>query len=178
MLIFVISERMCYTEFVEASPISKPKTTPHDFFLHLLSIVMLYASAIAFSTLIFQYVNLLIPDVIQGDYWSLESIKGLARGALATLIVVFPTYIWVSWSLSKDYAKNPEKLNLRIRKWLLYFTLFVAAIVMVVDLVSLVKNFLEGGLTASFLLKVLTVGFVSGSIFAYYLSDIKQNKTE
>lgn len=155
------------------------KTSPRDFFMHLLSIVMLYASAIAFSTLIFQYINLLIPDVIQGNYYgATDSIKGLARGALATLIVVFPAYIWIGWFLSKDYSKNPEKLNLRIRKWLLYFTLFVAAIVMVVDLVTLVRIFLEGGLTSSFLLKVLTVGFVAGSIFGYYLNDIKKNKVK
>lgn len=157
----------------------RTKTSPRDFFMHLLSIVMLYASAIAFSTLIFQYINLLIPDVIQGNYYGVtDGIKSLARGALATLIVVFPVYVWVSWFLNKDYAKNLEKLNLRIRKWLLYFTLFAAAIVMVVDLVTLVRNFLEGGLTASFLLKVLTVGFVAGSIFGYYLNDIKKSKVE
>ena len=155
------------------------KTTPRDFFMHLLSIVMLYASAIAFSTLIFQYIDLLIPDIIQGNYYGVtDGIKSVGRGALATLIIVFPVYIWVSWFLNKDYAKNPEKKDLRIRKWLLYFTLFVAAIVIVVDLVTLVRIFLEGGLTSSFLLKVLTVGFVAGSIFGYYLSDIKKSKTE
>lgn len=156
----------------------KLKTTPKDFFLHLLSIVMLYASAIAFSTLIFQYINIFIPDAIQSDYWSFDHSRGLARGALATLIVVFPIYIWVSWFLNKNYAKNPEKRDLRIRKWLIYFTLFVAAIVIVVDLVQLVRQFLEGELTIRFLLKVLTVGFVAGSIFGYYLNDIKKNKTE
>lgn len=169
--------RIKTTQPVAAS--SKAKSGPRDFFMHLLSIVMLYASAIAFSTLIFQYINLLIPDVIQENYYGVsDSIKGLARGALATLIVVFPVYVWVSWFLSKDYSKNPEKRDLRIRKWLLYFTLFAAAIVLVVDLVTLVRNFLEGGLTTSFLLKVLTVGFVASSIFGYYLNDIKKTKTD
>ena len=139
---------------------------------------MLYASAIAFSTLIFQYINIFIPDAVQSDYWAFDQSRGLARGALATLIVVFPVYIWVSWFLNKDYAKNPEKRDLRIRKWLIYFTLFVAAIVIVVDLVQLVRQFLEGELTIRFLLKILTVGFVAGSIFEYYLTDIKKNKSE
>ena len=158
--------------------IIKLKTTPRDFFLHLLSIVMLYASAIAFTTLIFQYINLLIPDIIQGSYWLPDGIKGLARGALATLIVVFPIYVWVSWFLNNDYAKNPEKRDLRIRKWLLYFTLFIAAIVIVIDFVTLIKSFLEGELTMRFLYKVLTVGFVAGSIFGYYLTDIKKNHAD
>lgn len=162
---------------MENTTAPKVKTSPRDFFLHLLSIVMLYASAIAFSTLIFQYINLFFPDPVQGLYL-FDSARSLARGALATLIVVFPVYIWVSWFLSKDYAKNPEKRDLRIRKWLVYFTLFIAAITIVVDLVTLVRSFLEGGLTTIFLLKVLTVGFVAGSIFGYYLNDIKKNKND
>jgi len=161
---------------MENIPSPKQKTSPRDFFLHLLSIVLLYASAIAFITLVFQYINLLIPDVYQDGFWTSDGIKGFARGALATLIVVFPIYVWVSWFLNNDYAKNPEKRDLRIRKWLLYFTLFIAAIVIVVDFVSLVRSFLEGELSVRFLLKVLTVGFVAGSIFGYYLTDIKKNK--
>ena len=164
---------------MENIPIPKLKTSPRDFFLHLLSIVMLYASAIAFITLLFQYINLLIPDIIQdSSYWAIGSIKDLGRGALATLIVVFPVYIWVSWFLNKDYTNNPEKRDLRIRKWLLYFTLFAAAIVIVVDFVTLIRSFLEGELSIRFLLKVLTVGFVAGSIFGYYLTDIKKSKVD
>ncbi|MEK7138363.1 MAG: DUF5671 domain-containing protein [Patescibacteria group bacterium] len=159
-------------------PSPKAKTSPKDFFLHLLSIVMLYASAIAFTTLIFQYINLLIPDIVGGGYWYPDGIKSLARGALATLIVVFPVYVWVNWFLNKEYIKSPEKRDLRIRKWLLYFTLFVAAIVIVVDFVTLVRSFLEGELSLRFLYKVLTVGFVAGSIFGYYLTDIKKSKVD
>lgn len=157
----------------------KIRTTPKDFFLHLLSIIMLYASAIAFSTLLFQYINIAFPDIIQDGYLRPSNIsKEIGRGALATLIVVFPVYVWVSWFLNKSYNFNPEKRSLRIRKWLIYFTLFVAALVIVVDLVTLVKSFLEGELTVRFLLKVLVVAFTAGSIFGYYLTDIKKSKTE
>jgi hypothetical protein len=45
-------------------------------------------------------------------------------------------------------------------------------------LVALVRNFLEGELTLRFGLKVLTVGFVTGSIFGYYLNDVKKDKAQ
>ncbi len=156
---------------------NKAKTGPKDFFMHLLAVVMLYASAIAFSTLIFQYVNIFFPDPIQGDY-AFTAAKDIGRGALATLIVVFPLFVLCSWYLNKDYSKNPEKRGLRIRKWLIYLTLFVASITIVVDLVRLVQYFLEGEMTIRFSLKVLTIAFVAGSVFGYYLADLKKHKTE
>ncbi len=156
--------------------INSLKTQPKDFFLHLLAIITLYASAIAFTTLIFQYINLWLPDVLE-DYYYLGA-RGLARGALATLIVVFPIFLYTNRHLNKEYKVNPEKRSLRIRKWLIYFTLFVAAIILIVDLVALVRNFLEGELTLRFGLKVLTVGFVTGSIFGYYLNDVKKDKAQ
>ncbi len=155
----------------------KIKTSPKDFFIQLLSIVTLYASAISFITLIFQYINIFLPDILNDPY-VFDRARGFGRGALATLLVIFPIYVWLNWYLNKDYIKNPEKLNLKIRKWLLYFTLFVAAIIIIVDLVVLVKSFLEGELTLRFILKVLTVGFVASSVFGYYLTDIKKHKVE
>lgn len=154
---------------------SKPKTSPKDFFLHLLAIFMLYASAVAFTTLIFQYININFPDLIGGGYYP-ESIRSVARGALAALIVVFPVYLLSSWYLNKEYARDPMKRELRIRKWLIYFTLFAAALIIIGDLVALVRSLLDGELTVRFVLKVITIGFVAGSIFGYYLSDIKRNK--
>jgi hypothetical protein len=65
-----------------------------------------------------------------------------------------------------------------IRKWLIYFTLFAAALIIIGDLVTLLNRFLEGELTVRFLLKVLAVFFVAGSVFYYYLWDLRKHKTE
>ncbi len=154
------------------------KTTPRDFFLHLLSIVTLYGSAVAFLILIFQYVNILLPDTLQGGIFEIMSARGVARGALATLIVVFPVYVWSTWFLGKMYAAMPEKRTIWVRRWLIYFTLFVAALVIIGDLVTLVRSLLEGELTARFILKVLAVLFVAGSVFGYYLADVRKNHTD
>ena len=158
----------------------KIKTSPKDFFLHLLAIVTLYASAASFITTVFQYINLAFPDVLEGgrDYWAAQGARSAIRFALSSLIVVFPVYVWVMWFLNKSYIKEPEKRNLRIRRWLIYFTLFVTALIIIGDLVALVNNLLGGEFTVRFILKVLTVFFVAASVFYYYFSDLRKYRTE
>ena len=153
------------------------KTSPKDVFLHILSIIALYVSAGSFLALLFQYVNIFFPDSLAYHYDATGSYS-VVRWAIATLIVVFPAYIWTIWFLNKSYSSNPQKRSLQVRKWLIYFTLFVAALILMGDTIALIYNFLNGDLTIRFLLKVLAVLFVSGSVFNFYFWDIKKHKTE
>lgn len=150
------------------------KTEPKDVFLHLLSMVTLYASAISFSVLVFQLVNYFIPDPLESYYYR-ENILNIMRTAISTLIITFPGYLFVMKLLSKSYKSDPAKLGSRVRKWLIYFTLFVAAIIIIIDIIALVHNFLLGELTFRFFIKIATIMFVSGSIFYYYFSDVRNN---
>src|SRR3989344_3154358 len=157
----------------------RAKTGPKDVFLHLLAIITLYASAISFSVLLFQYINVLIPDPLGvGGYYYAQGANQTIRWSLAMLMVIFPVFLGANWFLNKDYRAHPEKRNARIRKWLLYFTLFVAALIIIGDVVALIYNLLGGELTARFLLKMLTILFVAGSVFGYYLADIRKHHTE
>lgn len=141
--------------------------------MHLLAIIALYASAGSFIALVFQYIDILLPDPLEFSRYTVESAYHAVRFSLSSLIVIFPLYIWANWLLSKDYKREPKKRELRIRKWLLYFTLFAAALVIAGDLVALINRFLEGELTWRFVLKVLAVLFTAGSVFGYYFLDLK-----
>ncbi len=152
------------------------KTSPKDVFLHLLAIIALYASAGSFIALLFQYISIFFPDPLEFNAYAIASAYGAIRFNIASLVVVFPLYIWTSWFLNKSYLKNPSKRNLRIRKWLIYFTLFAAALIIAGDLVALINNLLSGELTARFLLKAAAVLFVAGSAFGYYFWDLKSNR--
>lgn len=152
------------------------KTFPRDMFLYFLSIITLAVSAIAFGTLLFQYTNIYISDPLTDSFRPISSHFGAIRQALASLVIVFPVYIWVSWFLQKDLQRYPEKRELKIRKWLLYLTLFVASIIIIVDLVTLVLRFLEGELTLRFILKISSILFITGSVFSYYLWNLKNEK--
>lgn len=152
----------------------KVKTSPKDFFLHLLSMVALYASAIAFVVLCFQVINIWIPDALDSNaYYRAQNARSAIRSAISFLIVAFPVYLLTAWNLSKSYKSDKRRRKIWVRKWLVYFTLFVAALIIMGSLIVLVNTFLSGDLTLRFFLKFLVMVFVTGAIFGYYLWDEK-----
>ncbi len=150
-------------------------TSPRDVFLRLFSVVTLYMSAVAFGVLCFQYIDLVFPDPL--DYYSFGAVAGVIRGAMAALIIVFPMCLFLARFLHNEERMISEKRDGRLRNWLIYFTLFVAAIVITSDLVALVHYFLEGDLTMRFALKMIVVLVISGTIFAYYFSLVRTEWT-
>ncbi len=148
----------------------KPKATPKDFFLWLGAMVSLYVSAVSFILLIHQYINVWFPSEFEsyGDPYS-----GTIRFAIASLIVVFPLYIWLTRILHQDLRQSPEKKELWVRRWMVFLTLFVAGVTIAIDLIALINTFLEGDLTTRFALKALTILVVLGGGFWYYLNELK-----
>lgn len=146
--------------------------TPRDVFVHLLMMSTLYVSIVSFIALIFQYINILLPDALS---YGITGPLDALRVASATLIVVFPVFLGLSFMLEREFAKNPGRHDLRIRKWLVYFTLFAAAITIIVQLSRLVYTFYSGDLSTQFGLKVLTVLIVTGGVFGYYLWDLRRD---
>lgn len=154
---------------------NKIPTTPKDVFLHLLMIVTLFISVINGMALIFQYINLAFPDNLNFYY---RGILETIRWSSASLIIALPVFLGTSWLIGRDIRKEPEKKSIGIRKWLIYLTLFIAAITIIVDLILLVFNFYGGELTSQFLLKLITVLVMTGVVFGYYLWDLNTHKLE
>src|SRR6266498_490569 len=154
------------------------KNLPRDVFLYLLAIVALGMTAVNFGTLLFQFINIYVLDVISSDLRYQSAYYSSIRWAVSTLIIVFPVFLWVSRFLKRDIDRNPEKRELKIRKWLLYLTLFVAGVVIIGDLVALVYNYLQGELTLRFFLKVISILFIASSIFYYYLNELREKASK
>lgn len=148
------------------------KTTPKDFFSHLLGFAALYAGIVSFLALVFSYIDFLWPDPLNFYY---AEVLNQVRLSSSVLLVIFPVFILISWLIEKDFSQNPEKREIKFRKWLVYFTLFVAAITVIVDLVILIFHFYGGELTARFFYKVLAVLVVAGFVFRYYFWDLKRS---
>lgn len=147
------------------------KSTPKDVFLHLFNIITFYLTIIGFITLYIQYINAVFPDAL--NYY-FQSVANSVRIASSILFVSVPAYLLSAWLLSKDLMSAPEKRDLKLRKWLLYFTLFISAITIIIDLITFIYNFLSGELTVQFFLKILVVLLIAGAVFGYYIWELKR----
>ncbi len=152
---------------MEQTPV---KSSPRDVFIYILGTVALYLSALSTILLLLAYVDIALPDPLKGDYYDP---RGQIRWFLAMLVVIFPVFLWTSRFIRRDIARDPAKGDIRVRKWLINLTLFLAALLIIGDLVGLIFNFLEGDLTTQFILKVLAVLAVAAAIFWYYLMDLR-----
>ncbi len=147
------------------------KITPRDFFTHVGTIVTLYVSAISLITLLFQVINILHPDSL--DYYVDPYSSGI-RWAVASLIIIFPLFLLLSWLLERDYNVFPEKRGLGIKRWLTFLTLFVTGAAIATDLIVLITSFLGGEISTRFVLKVVVVLVVAGFVFGYYIWDLRR----
>ena len=150
----------------------KIKTAPKDFFVFIGAMVALYASAVSLLNLLFEIINASFPDALHFSY---DNFSSGMRWSIASLIIVFPLYLFLSRFINKDLVGNPQKKNLGIRKWLTYLTLFVAGVTIITDLIILINTFLGGEITARFAFKVLAVLVVAGAAFTYYLYDLRRD---
>lgn len=145
--------------------------TPRDFFTHIGIIVTLYVSAISLMALLFQIIDILHPDPLFGY---VDPYSSGIRWAIASLIIIFPLFIFLSWLMERQYVANPEKRTLGIKRWLTFLTLFVAGATIATDLIVLINSFLGGEISLRFILKVLAVFVVAGFVFGYYIWDLRR----
>ena len=151
---------------------TKIKTAPKDFFVFIGAMAALYGSAVSLINLLFEIINTSFPDPLSFSY---DNFSSGMRWSIASLIIVFPIYIFLSRFINKDLDANFLKKNLGVRKWLTYLTLFVAGVTIITDLILLINTFLGGEITARFAFKVLSVLVVAGTVFAYYFYDLKRD---
>lgn len=153
----------------------KLKTTPKDFFIHLGVLVALYISVISILTLIFSIIDQVFPK----EFSYTDPYAGGVSLAMAMLLVAFPLCILFTYALSKEERIVPEKRNLWARKAITYCTLFIAIIVVAVDLIVLLNSFFSGEeITVSFALKVIFIILVIGAVAGYYLYDLRRKQED
>lgn len=131
----------------------------------------LYISAIHLGSLLFEFIDHAFPGVSipYERPWASWGIRFATSG----LIVAFPVFLFSASRIAKEISIEPARRNSAVRRWLTYLTLFIAAMVIVGDLITLVFNLLSGELTVRFVLKVIVVAAIAGGIFSYYLWSSK-----
>lgn len=151
------------------------KVSSKFFFLSLGVIISLITSVVAFLNLAFEILNKKFPDVLNSTYqygYMSYSFEG-ARVALATLIIIFPVFILVSYFWKKETHIELGTIDLVIKKWMLSLLIFLAGIVIVVDLVTLVRYFVSGEITDRFMYKVLITILVALFVGVHYMFELQ-----
>jgi uncharacterized protein DUF5671 len=163
-------------EFPIPVPRPRPLLSAREAFMYLLLFTTLYVVAFNLGTLLFQFINRAFPDPASSlpETYLRESI----RFSVSALIVALPVFLYMSRLTNSATNLDASKRTSPIRRWLTYLTLFVAACVLIGDFTSLVYSLLGGELSVRFVLKVLTVGVIAGTVFWYYLSDLRFDEKE
>ncbi|MGE0360379.1 MAG: DUF5671 domain-containing protein [Vicinamibacterales bacterium] len=157
-------------------PRPRPYTSARDAFLYLVMFTTLYWSAYHLGSLLFAVIDRAFPDPT--DVRPGESVLYAVRWSVSALVVSFPVFAAVAWSVERGLRRDPIRRDSKIRRQLTYLTLFVASGVLIGDVSTLVYNLLGGGLTVRFVLKMLVVAAIGGGVFLYYLGDLRAAESE
>ncbi len=139
--------------------------------LSVFSFILLGGVASALLVLLYQIVNRYFPDPLALGYGYSGVSTSAIHYSIAALIVGYPIYVFAVKSWFKRYREDEAKVESKLTKWLTYIVLLVAAVTIVGDLVTTLFYFLQGELSARFVLKALSVLAVFGSIFGFYFLE-------
>lgn len=143
-----------------------------DAFYYLLQFVTLAVGATALGNVWFALINKWTTSPNLNEYFTTES---LIFG-LSSLIIAGPAYLTLSWWIRRSFVTKIVNPASALRKWLSYFTMFVTAVITLSDGIGVLYTFLNGDFTVRFFLKALTILMISGSIFTFYLWDIRREE--
>jgi hypothetical protein len=156
------------------SMLADVKTKALDVFIYLGIGISLVVSVTNFLQVIFAAVNRKYVDALSyGGY--VDASQSDVRFAIASLVVMFPIYIGLSWYVANDIKKFLYKQDITIRKIMIYLTMFVTILTLIGTLVTVIYTYLGGELSVRFELKALAVFLVALSVFGYYYYSLKRN---
>ena len=167
-----------FADVAFAIPVPRPKpyVSAREAFVYLVLFSTLYVSAFSLGTLLFQFVDRAFPDPSVDPAVALEMGREAIRWSISLLVVSFPVFVFVSWTNDRAVQNDPLRRLSMVRRWLTYLTLLVGAGILIGVVTSIVYNLLGGELTIRFVLQVLTVGAITGSVFGYFLRDIRKEE--
>src|SRR5262245_38277997 len=163
-------------DFPVPVPRPRPSLSAREAFMYLLLFTTLYIVAFNLGSLIFQFINRAFPD--PASPMPERFFRDAIRWSVSSLIVALPIFLYMSRLTITAARANPRGRASPVRRWLTYLTLFMAAGVLIGDVVSLVYSLLGGELTTRLVLKSITVGAIAATIFWYYLSDLRADEQE
>jgi hypothetical protein len=147
-------------------PAAHRKGGAREAFLHLTAITCMYVAAVSLVLMLFNLVNLSIPDPVDG-YWEADWYRTSIRSSMSSLIVFFPLAVLFSWLIRRETSRGAITAGGAVERWLTYLTLFVIVMTVLIDGSTLIYLLLEGEMTTRVLVKGFILLAVVGVAFTY-----------
>ncbi|MCL7463785.1 DUF5671 domain-containing protein [Phaeovulum sp. NW3] len=157
--------------FLPPVPRPRPYVSAREAFVYGLMFVALAMTAWHLTALSFMLIDRWLPEPGQPD-WAAYQLGGM-RWSIATLAVFAPLFLWLNARILRDTRTDPGKRRSTVRKWVGQITLFLAAIALLGDLITVIHAMLSGDLTLRFVLKAGVVGLVAGAIFLVFRQETR-----
>ena len=146
-----------------------------DAFLHLLAFGSLYVWATSVIMLLFICLDFAFSDPAwRTSYAQLQAILSIMRVQLAIIIVSFPIFLIVWNFLLREVRRNPETGKGVLRRWLGNLSLFIGAITLSGNAMTLIYFLLEGQLTIRFVLKAVILFLIAGGLVGYLAFTLRR----
>ena len=164
-----------YADLAFPVPVPRPQASlsARDTFLYLLLFLTLALASWSLGNLLCSFINRALPDAAMR---AMFVDRDEQRWSTAVIVVDTPVFFCLSWLLNRDLLRNPYKRLSPVRRWLTYLALFVTAFILLGDLAYMIWDALRGEPVLRTALKLLVVGAIAGSIFAYYFIDMRQDE--
>lgn len=148
-----------------------PENGPRNVFVYLLNFLALYLSALGAAILTWGLADHWFRDPLE-SYYSNEPL----RTGIAMLVVAFPLFIYLNVYIRRSVDEGGLAQRAMIKRVLTYLTLFLIAITTIIDLITVIYNFLGGDLTARSAVKGFGILLIAGFVFLYYLGELREPK--
>ena len=151
-----------------------------DVFEHILMFISLFVFVIALIFMLNQFVEVFLPDPLKYNYlggysnsnWYDETIKV----PLAMIIVSFPLFSFLFIRIQKRTHLNPLLRKMLSRKILIYLTLIVTFVTLLINVTSIIFNFLNGDLSMNFLAHFTVTTVICATVFSYFVRVVKDDQ--
>lgn len=148
------------------APVPRPRVygSAREAFLLIVYFSLLGMAATQVGGLAFAFIDRLFADDLARDMDAWRWASSGLRWSIAALLVGYPIFLMLGWRLAARKRRDPGRRRSRVRAWLTYVTLIFAAGAFIGDLVAVVFQFLDGGLSTRFAAKAGVVGAISAAI--------------
>jgi uncharacterized protein YpmS len=121
--------------------------------------------------IMYSIIDKTVPDALSTFVGNYDS---QLKFAISALIIATPIFYILSSLIFKGLRKEEIEKDSGVRRWLTYFIILVSSLIILGVFIATINNFLSGELTSRFILKAITIFFLSATVFSFYFYDIKR----